>query len=384
MTDRIVAFFSGGGTGGHLYPALGLAGALTELRPDVHPFFLGAARGIEARVLPARGLDHLLLPMEGFRRDSILGNLRVLRLLGRSLVEAATAFRQMRPRLVVVTGGYAGGPAGLLAVLTRTRLILQEQNSVPGITTRALAPFAGEIHLAFPEAINRLPRRARKAAHVSGNPVRPPHRIPRDEGCALFGLDPGATLLLATGGSQGSQAMNAVLLDLVKAVSAGEMRLPGTFQLLWATGPANFEGIQSDLQAHGNPEWVRAVGYIDEMPAALSIADLAISRAGAMATSEFLAWGIPSILVPLPTAAADHQTENAAVLADAGAALHLPQKGLTASHLRDALASLLDDRAALGRMAAAAAARGRPDAAREIALSIAQYLPAGSGSGGSA
>jgi UDP-N-acetylglucosamine--N-acetylmuramyl-(pentapeptide) pyrophosphoryl-undecaprenol N-acetylglucosamine transferase len=375
MTERVVAFFSGGGTGGHLYPALGLAGALSELRPDVHPFFVGASRGIEARVLREKGVDHILLPIEGFRRDSLVGNLRVLRLLGRALMEVAAAFRSLRPCLVVVTGGYAGGPAGLMAILTRTRLILQEQNSVPGITTRALASFAREIHLAFPEAVERLPRRSRRRARVSGNPVRPPQRISREDGCAFFGLDPAAIVLLVTGGSQGSAVMNSMLLDAVKRVASGELLLPGGVQLLWATGPTHFEGIQRELIALGDPSWVRAVGYIDDMPAALSISGLAISRAGAMATSEYLAWGIPAILIPLPTAAADHQTENALVLAEAGAAIHLSQAGLTGPRLWDAVAALLRDRETMGRMADRALKRGKPDAAREIALSFSRYLP---------
>jgi UDP-N-acetylglucosamine--N-acetylmuramyl-(pentapeptide) pyrophosphoryl-undecaprenol N-acetylglucosamine transferase len=375
MTDRIVAFFSGGGTGGHLYPALGLAGALTELRPDVHPFFVGASRGIEARVLPQKGVEHILLPIEGFRRDTLFGNLRVLRLLSGALVEVGSAFRRLRPRLVVVTGGYAGGPAGLMAILTRTRLVLQEQNSVPGITTRALSLFAREIHLAFPEAIERLPKRSRARARISGNPVRPPRRMPRESGCAIFGLDPAATLILATGGSQGSAVMNGALLDIVRRVSTGETNLPDGIQLLWATGSTHIKGVARELDALGNPGWVRAVGYIDEMTAALSIADLAISRAGAMATSEFLAWGTPAILVPLPTAAADHQTANARVLAEAGAALHLPQAGLTGPLLWEAIVGLLRDVGARHRMAQAARERGRPDAAREIAESLNRHLP---------
>jgi len=375
MTERIVAFFSGGGTGGHLYPALGIAGALSELRPDVHPFFVGASRGIEARVLPEKGVDHILLPIEGFRRDSLFGNLRVLGLLSRALVQVGTAFRRLRPRLVVVTGGYAGGPAGLMAILTRTRLVLQEQNSVPGVTTRALSLFAREIHLAFPEAIDRLPKRSRARARISGNPVRLPRRVPREDACSLFGLDPAATLVLVTGGSQGSAVMNGVLLDIVRQVTSGEMNRPDGAQLLWATGSTHIEGIARELEALGNPEWVRAVGYIDDMTAALSIADLAISRAGAMATSEFLAWGTPAILIPLPSAAADHQTANARVLAEAGAALHLPQAGLTGPLLWEAVVRLLRDAGAREGMARVARERGRPDAAREIAESLNRHLP---------
>jgi UDP-N-acetylglucosamine--N-acetylmuramyl-(pentapeptide) pyrophosphoryl-undecaprenol N-acetylglucosamine transferase len=153
MNGRIVAVFSGGGTGGHLYPALALASALTRRRPDVHPFFVGAVRGLEARVLPELGVDHLLVPVEGFRRGALLANLQVVRLLAIALAHVAQAIHRLRPQLVVVTGGYAGGPAGLVAVLTGTRLVLQEQNSMPGLTTRFLSRFAREVHLAFPESV---------------------------------------------------------------------------------------------------------------------------------------------------------------------------------------------------------------------------------------
>ena len=127
MTDRIVAVFSGGGTGGHLYPTLALAQALTERRPDVHPFFIGALRGLESRVFPEMGVEHLLVPVEGLRRGALLANVRILALFAMALTRAAAAFHRLRPHLVVVTGGYAGGPVGLVAILTGTRCVTLTQ-----------------------------------------------------------------------------------------------------------------------------------------------------------------------------------------------------------------------------------------------------------------
>ena len=375
MTGRIVAVFSGGGTGGHLYPALALASALKERRPDVRPFFVGAERGIEARILPERGLEHLLVPVEGARRGAILANVRVLRGLARALALVAEAFRKLRPTLVVVTGGYAGGPAGLMAVLTRTRLVLQEQNSVPGITTRVLSPFAREVHVAFPEAIERLPRRSRRRARVSGNPVAPPDRVDRTDAAAAFDLDPDGTVALVVGGSQGAKAINDAVLQAVGAVTHGDAHRPEGLELLWSTGPAHIDTIREALARMGDPPWVRAVGYISEMPVALSLADLAVSRAGAMATSEFLAWGLPSILIPLPSAAADHQGQNARVLARAGAARHLPEEGLGGEDLWKEVVWLVTNVEERERMAEAARDRGHPDAAWEIARALDGLLP---------
>lgn len=366
--------FSGGGTGGHLYPALALAGALVELRPDVRPWFVGARRGLEARVLPERDVPHTLLPVRGVARGEGLANWRVLPALVRSLLEARGVFRRLRPHLVVVTGGYAGGPAGLLAVLGGVPLALQEQNAVPGMVTRALSRWARQIHVAFPEAAAALPRRARARVVHSGNPVRPPRDVDRGRARSTFGLAPGATVVLVVGGSQGSVALNRVIVEAVREVQAGHTPRPAGLEMLWATGPAHLEGVLEALGGEA-PEWVEVVDYLDEMELALAAADLAVSRAGAMATSEFLAWGLPMILVPLPTAAADHQTQNARMLEAAGAALHLPEHGLSGADLWSTLARLVGDPSRLEAQREAARARGRPDAARRIAAALADLLP---------
>jgi UDP-N-acetylglucosamine--N-acetylmuramyl-(pentapeptide) pyrophosphoryl-undecaprenol N-acetylglucosamine transferase len=372
----VVAVFSGGGTGGHLYPALALAGALTERRPDVHPFFVGAARGLEARVLPDRGVDHLLLPVEGFRRGIVLANVRVLPLLVRALGQLTSAFRRLNPRLVVVTGGYAGGPAGIMAVLTRTRLVLQEQNSVPGVTTRLLSLFAREVHLAFPEARSALPRWSRRKARITGNPVRPPAAESRETAARALGLDPSRPVVLVVGGSQGSAALNRAVLEAVKEVRAGRLPRPRDLQLLWATGPAHLLPVQEALGAGGAPEWLRLTGYIAEMPLALSVTDLAVSRAGAMATSEFLAWAVPAVLVPLPTAAADHQTHNARALDEFGAAVALTEALATPERIWWELVSLVSDTERRQQMALRARARSRPDAAVRIARDLLRIVEA--------
>jgi len=367
--------FSGGGTGGHLYPALALAEALVELRPDVRPFFVGAARGVEAGILPRRGADHALLPVEGFARGGGLAGVRALPRLGVSLLQVADLFQALRPAAVVVTGGYAGGPAGIAAGASRTPLVLQEQNAVPGVTTRLLALWASQVHVAFPEAVARLPRRARSRAVMSGNPVRPAPAVDREEARSSLGLPAHGLVLLVVGGSQGALVLNRTLAEAVQRVERGELPRVEGLSILWSTGPRHHADALAALAAAGSPGWVRAVPYIDEMPSALVAADLAVSRAGAMATAELLNHGLPAVLVPLPTAAADHQTKNATALVAAGAAVLAPEEGLSGSGLWSHVTRLADDPALRGAMGAAALKRARPHAAREIAGHIATLLP---------
>ena len=370
-----VAVFSGGGTGGHLYPALALAEALGKLRPDLGTFFLGARQGVEARILPERGVEYLLLPVRGFRRDRFLENLWVVWALLRSFVMAGQLFTRLRPGIVVVTGGYASGPAGLAAGVLGIPLALQEQNARPGFTSRVLSRWSRQVHLAFPEAKELLPQGARVRALLSGNPVR--EVVPMDAGRAkaAFGIDPESRVVLVVGGSQGSEALNRVVLEALRGVAAGEMERPGDVRLLWATGPKNLGLVMGQLKEMGDPDWVRVLGYIQEMPEALSCATLAVSRAGAMTTSEFLAWGVPSVLVPLPTAAADHQSRNAESLEASGTAVHLPEKGLTGAALWSTVVSLLSTPGALSGMKEAALRAGRPHATREIAEALESLLP---------
>ena len=195
------------------------------------------------------------------------------------------------------------------------------------------------------------------------------------EAKARFGLEPGSRVILIVGGSQGAEALNRAVLDLVQGVAAGELERPEDVSFLWATGPKKLEEVQGRLEGLGQPEWVRVLGYIQEMPEALSSATLAVSRAGAMTTSELLAWGVPSVLVPLPTAAADHQSRNAESLAASGTAIHLPEAELTGATLWRAVESLLSTPGALSAMREAALKAGRPTATREIAEALEGLLP---------
>lgn len=370
--------FAGGGTGGHLYPALALAEALQRRDPRTEVFFVGARRGVEARVLPERGVPHELLPFEPIRRARPWENWRLVPSLVRSAAGLSRVYREFRPDLVVGTGGYASGPAVAWGVLRGVPGALQEQNSFPGLVTRWLAGRVRQLHLAFPEARGYLRPGPRTEVFELGNPIRPPEPVAdRAQARGVFGLGDG-TVVLVVGGSQGARAVNEALLRDLAAVAEGRLPPPPPgLEILWATGPSHHEAIAGRLAAlPGVGEWVHAVPYIHEMPKALASADVAVSRAGAMALAELCAWGLPSVLIPLPSAAANHQHHNAAALASAGAATLVPEAELEEGRLWREITGLVADPEVRERLARSARERGKPHAADEIAERLAKLLPA--------
>jgi UDP-N-acetylglucosamine--N-acetylmuramyl-(pentapeptide) pyrophosphoryl-undecaprenol N-acetylglucosamine transferase len=357
-------WFAGGGTGGHLYPGLAIARALVRLRPDVQPHFIGAQRGIERDVLPSTEFPHTLLDLHPLYRPRVWQNWRTLR----GALGAWGALRQLRreqqPRLVVGTGGYASGVTMLFAWRHDVPVVQHMGDAYPGLTARLSARFTREAYLGFPEAAATLPK-GRCEYLDTGNPIAPPPDIHPDARRARerWGFPASARVLLVFGGSQGARALNKAMAAWVDA------GLPRDLCVLWATGKGQYESFAQYDRAD-----VRVVRYLDPIAEAYAACDLALVRAGMMGTSELSAWGIPMILVPLPTAAADHQTKNAEAIARAGAGVHLPQSELTVERLDATVRGLLGDAARLRTMSAAARARGRPHAADEIARRISALL----------
>jgi UDP-N-acetylglucosamine--N-acetylmuramyl-(pentapeptide) pyrophosphoryl-undecaprenol N-acetylglucosamine transferase len=250
-------------------------------------------------------------------------------------------------------------------------LAVQEQNSHPGFVTRVLSRWARQVHLGFPEAASQLKPGARTEILSLGNPIRPPDTsVDRATSRARFGLHVDAVVLLVVGGSQGARAVNETLIDVLEMVARDEVsRRPEGLEILWGTGAKEIDAVRERIDPLGL-EWVHPIGYIDAMPEALAATDVAVSRAGAMATAELLAWGRPMLLVPLPTAAADHQTHNARALEQAGAGVMIVEKDLTPDRLWREILSLAGDTERRAAMAAAARERARPDAARQIAARL--------------
>jgi UDP-N-acetylglucosamine--N-acetylmuramyl-(pentapeptide) pyrophosphoryl-undecaprenol N-acetylglucosamine transferase len=348
---------AGGGTGGHLMPALAIAGALRTRRPDVEPVLVGAERGVEATLLPTRPYRYHLLPAEPLYRRQWWRNVRWPLLLPRLWAACGRVLDIERPAFVVGTGGYAAGPMLFAAARRGIPIALQEQNAYPGVATRWAARWARQVHLGFPEAQHRLRIGPATAVFSPGNPIAPPEARPRADARAELGLGAGDPVVLVMGGSQGSRAINAAVAG---AIDAG---LLSGICLLWSTGTAT-HALHAGRHA---PPAIQVRPFWDPIALAYAAADVVVARAGAMTLAELAAWGLPSILIPLPTAAADHQTSNAVAFATAGAAVHLPEVQLTARELGDTLQRVLREAPRREAMAAAARARGRPDAANAIA-----------------
>ncbi len=346
-------------------PALALADALAAARPGLEPVMVGAKRGVEAQMLPRRRYRHYLLPAEPIYRNQWWKNYKWPFLGVRLLVGARRILRDERPAFVVGTGGYASGPMLFMAWLSGIPVAIQEQNAFPGVTTRWLARIASQIHLGFPEARAALKPGARTAVHEFGNPIVPPQPADRTVSRAHLGIRPDARVVLVIGGSQGARAINQAVAGMI------EKDMLGDDVLLWSTGPALFD---ANRQYHFAPQrLVRP--FWDPIAEAYAAADVVVARAGAMTTAELCAWGLPSVLIPLPTAAADHQTANARALDEAGAAIHLPESQLNPELLAERIQELLVNRDRRHQMILAARSRGRPDAARAIVETILAGLP---------
>lgn len=364
MATRAV-LFAGGGTGGHLYPGLAIARTLVRLAPDVQPIFVGARRGIERTVLPASEFPHLLLDLHPLYRGKPWENWKTLRGAVSAWRELGALVRREHPRLVVGTGGYAAGVALAYAVRHHVPIVQQAGDSHPGLTARAFKRWTREYYLAFPEAGRVIGGDASKFLDT-GAPIEPPPEPRPDRSAARrsWGFpERGGHVLLIYGGSQGSRAINLVVAEWVKR------GLPEDLYVIWMTGRASFAEFAS-LDG-GN---VRVREYLSPISDAYAAADIALARAGAMTTSELFAWKIPGVLVPLPTAAADHQTANAKALEAAGAAINLPQSALTVDRLDSTIRGMLADSAAMKGLSDGAAARGRPHAADTIARRILALL----------
>ncbi len=356
MSERRTVLIAGGGTGGHLMPALAIATAFLEEAPGIEPVLIGATRGVEARILPTRDFRFHLLPTEPIYRRAWWRNFRWPFVAGRLLREVDRLFENERPAAVLGTGGYASGPVVWWAARHGVPTAIQEQNAYPGLASRWLSRRVRHVYLGLPEAQQLLRFGPNTQVFDTGNPITPPVPERKNVAAAKFGLDGKRPVVLVTGGSQGARAINQAIAGWLDAGG------PGNMVLIWVTG----RGTYDEFAHYHRPPQVQVLDFLDPMGDGYAVADLVVSRAGMITVAELCAWGLPNILVPLPTAAADHQSHNARVLAASGASLMLPQGELTADRLRDVITGLLSDPAGRKDMGERALARGRPQAAREI------------------
>lgn len=364
MSKNKHILISGGGTGGHIFPALSIAEALRRRWPDCEIKFVGAEGRMEMERVPAAGYEITGLPVAGFDRKRLWRNISVLLKLRRSLKIARRIVGEFKPDIAIGVGGYASGPTLKAAQRAGVPTLLQEQNSYAGVTNKLLAKKAECICVAYPDMERFFPA---EVIELTGNPVRKALldcTLTQAEAKKALGFDPARPLLLVVGGSLGARTINTSM------AAALDTLLDGNTQILWQTGRS---GEQIGVDATRGRADVKATPFISDMATAYRAADLVVSRAGAGTISELQLLGKPVILVPSPNVAEDHQRKNAQALADRGAAEMILDADATAQ-LSDAIRRLMADEAARKKLSDNILAMALPDSDEKIADAVAKII----------
>ena len=336
MDKELRVIISGGGTGGHIFPAVSIANAVKALRPDAKILFVGALGRMEMQRVPAAGYEIKGLPICGFDRKNLLRNVVVLYKIWKSQRMAKKIIRDFRPQVAVGVGGYASGPTLNKAASMGIPCLIQEQNSYAGVTNKLLAKKAQKICVAYEGMERFFP--ADKLL-LTGNPVRQAlldTTVTREEAVRSLGFDPSKKTILLVGGSLGARTINESVLQHLDIVEKSGV------QFLWQTGKYYYAAIQEQLKGRSLPN-LKVTDFITDMGVAYKAADLVISRAGASSISEFCLIGKPVILVPSPNVAEDHQTKNALALANRDAALYVKDADAPATLLQLAVETVADE-----------------------------------------
>ncbi|MBI5216148.1 MAG: undecaprenyldiphospho-muramoylpentapeptide beta-N-acetylglucosaminyltransferase [Ignavibacteriae bacterium] len=360
---EIRVIFAGGGTGGHLFPAIAIADELKRLVPDAELLFIGTKNKIEARVVPQKEFAFRTIWISGFHRRLRLSNFLFPLKVVVSLVQSYSIIKQFKPDVVIGTGGYVSGPIVYAASVMKIPTLIHEQNSYPGVTTRMLGNRVKQVCITFEQAKKYLKRVDNVV--LTGNPTRGSlEKVHQSEAFNYFGFDSSGKqkTLLVFGGSLGATTINnAVVQQLEKYIGQG-------FRIIWQTGKEDIERVKTSSNKIAKEHlWVNA--FIDRMDYAYAISDIVICRAGATTIAELTRLGKPAILIPYPFAAADHQTENAKAMTESGAAL-MVRDSEAKERLFDVVQSLLNDTEKLQAMSIASKQLGKPNAAEEIARRI--------------
>ena len=354
--------FAGGGTGGHLYPAIAIADEIKRLDPHAEILFVGTKRKIEARVVPQKGYQFRTIWISGFQRKIRFGTVVFPLKVIVSMFQARSIIKKFNPDVVVGTGGYVSGPVLRTASMMGVPTLIQEQNSFPGATTRLLAKKVNEVHLTFESSKQYFSDL--KNVLVSGNPTRSDlENTLRVDACRYFGFGPddNSKTLLIFGGSLGARTIN-------RAVEKNfDDLLQHNLRIIWQTGAEDYAQAKAATKKYSPAQvWVNT--YIDRMEYAYAVSDLIVCRAGATTIAELTVLGKPALLVPYPFAAANHQAENARAMVQAGAA-EIVSDDEIANQLVPKISLMLDD-AYLKKLSIESKKLGKPDAAREIARCV--------------
>lgn len=337
MDDKLRIIISGGGTGGHIFPAVSIANAIKAAHKDAEILFVGASGRMEMQRVPAAGYKIEGLPICGFDRKNMLRNVVVLYKIWKSQRMARRIIRNFKPMAAIGVGGYASGPTLNECAKAGIPCLIQEQNSYAGVTNKILAKKADRICVAYDGMEKFFPA---EKIMKTGNPVRQnllSVTMSKDEALNRFNLDANKKTILVLGGSLGARTVNESMLSGLDAIKASDV------QFIWQTGKYYAESVKTEFKARGGAPNVLITDFITDMGAAYKAADLVISRAGASSISEFCLIGKPVILVPSPNVAEDHQTKNALALADKDAAIYVKDADAVENLVRLALETAADD-----------------------------------------
>lgn len=356
---------SGGGTGGHIFPAISIANAVKSLRPDAEILFVGAENRMEMQRVPEAGYEIKGLPIAGFDRSNMLKNISVLVKLMKSQFKARRIIKDFAPDVAVGVGGYASGPTLRMAGRMGIPTLIQEQNSFAGVTNKLLAKRADRICVAYEGMEKFFPA---DKIMMTGNPVRQNligNAVPKDEAVSRMGLEPGKRVILIIGGSLGARSLNESVMSQLDAIRAAE-----DVQIYWQTGKLYIDEMRKRLAAESKPvNNLFPTDFVTAMDCAYSAADLVISRAGASSISELCLLGKPVILVPSPNVAEDHQTKNAMALVNRNAAIHIADADARTSLIPSAI-ELVRDEERLKELGNNALGLALPDSAEIIAKEV--------------
>ncbi|MDP5139979.1 MAG: undecaprenyldiphospho-muramoylpentapeptide beta-N-acetylglucosaminyltransferase [Spirosomaceae bacterium] len=353
---------SGGGTGGHIYPAVAIANELREQNPEIEILFVGAEGKMEMEKVPREGYKIVGLPIAGINRSNLLANINFPFKVINSLRIARRVIKDFAPDAVVGVGGYASGPTLMAAGWMGIPTLIQEQNSYAGVTNKLLAKRAKKICVAYPNMEKFFPS---EKILITGNPVRKDiseSKITKEIASEKFGLSPEKTTVLIIGGSQGARSINEAILKDVHKIIAADV------QVIWQTGKGFLEKAQNATEDIPKGK-LHVAEFIYDMPAAYAAANLVASRAGALSVSELSLVGKPVILVPFPHAAEDHQTQNAMSLVNADAAKLVLDKAADTELVAEILA-LADDVKLQEKLARKILKFVKPDAGINIASEV--------------
>lgn len=354
---------SGGGTGGHIYPAVSIAKEIKKQYQNAEILFIGTEKGLESGIVPKEGFRLLTIKVRGFERRLSLGNFAAVKESFISLFKVSKIIRDFKPDIVIGTGGYVCGSVLLTAVLMNVPTLIHEQNAFPGVTNKILARLVDIIAVNFAEAKEYFPKNSKVL--ITGNPIRGNMlNISKAEGLKEFGFSGELPVVFVVGGSRGAKRLNESVLLLAKHCVTGK-----SFQLLHMTGETQYQTVLEQYKEAGidsEAENIRVMPFLYNMPYALAASDIIISRCGASTLSEITALGKPSILIPYPYATDNHQEYNARALEKSGAAIVILERDLNAELLYNEAADMLNKPAKTGLMSKKSRELGKTDAAYVI------------------